>query len=131
MPIRRLDREIPGRSRASASKFLLAGGQDVQQAQTRKKIASESKLLDVKWDNFEDTIAVQFPSGVSAPTKCGVLDKLAKVYDPLGQASPTTLQGKRIHRVAFDCKISWNTGLRIRWQQWEQLLPAEVMTPRP
>ena len=53
---------------------------------------SESKLLGVKWDKFQDTIAVQFPSTSGAPTKREVLAKLAKVYDLLGLASPTTLQ---------------------------------------
>lgn len=167
---------------------LLTGGQDVQQAQTRKKIAqeimsdatfelhkwhsnhpqlednpqsalredsaqpassedqtyakqqllvktSESKLLGVKWDKFQDTIAVQFPSTSGAPTKREVLAKLAKVYDPLGLASPTTLQGKQIYREVCDCKVPWDAdipeNLRTRWQKWEQSLPAEVTTRRP
>ena len=96
---------------------------------------SESKLLGVKWDKFEDTIAVQFPSASSAPTKREVLAKLAKVYDPLGLASPITLQGKQIYREACDCKVSWDApipeNLKIRWQRWEQSLPAEVTTRRP
>ena len=94
----------------------------------------ESKLLGVKWNKSEDTIAVQFPSASSAPTKREVLAKLAKVYDPPGLASPTTLQGKQIYREVCDSKASWDTAipenLRIRWQKWEQSLPAEVTTPR-
>ena len=96
---------------------------------------SESKLLGVKWDKFEDTIAVQFPSASSAPKKREVLAKLAKVYDPLGLASPITLQGKQIYREACDCKVSWDApipeNLKIRWQRWEQSLLAEVTIRRP
>ena len=58
----------------------------------------ESKLLGVKWNKEDDTIAVQFPEVGSKPTKREVLAKLAKVYDPLGLASPSVLQGKQIFR---------------------------------
>ena len=166
---------------------LLTGGQDVKQAQTRKKLAqeimsdatfelhkwhsnypqlegnpqptqgedssqpetsedqsnakqqllnkpSETKLLGVKWNKSEDTISVQFPSESSAPTKREILSKLAKVYDPLGLASPTTLQGKQIYREACDYKVSWDAtipeNLRTRWQKKEQSVPAEVTTRR-
>ena len=64
------------------------------------------KTISVKWDKFEDTIAVQFLSASSAPKKREVLAKLAKVYDPLGLASPITLQGKQIYRDGCDCKVS-------------------------
>ena len=78
---------------------------------------------------------MQFPSASSAPTKREVLAKLAKVYDPLGLASPITLQGKQIYREACHCKVSWDApipeNLKIRWQRWEQSLPAEVTTRRP
>ena len=96
---------------------------------------SESKLLGVNWDKFQDTIAVQFPSAGGAPSKHEVLAKLAKVYDPLGLASPTTLQGKQIYREVCDCKAPWDAdipeNLRTRWQKWEQSLPVEVTTRRP
>ena len=167
---------------------LLTGGQDLQQASARKKLAqeimsdatfqlhkwhsnrpelednaqpvsqknsvqlascedqsyakqqllvkpNESKLLGVKWNKREDTIAVQFPATSSTPTKREVLSKLAKVYDPLGLASPTILLGKQIYREACECKVSWDSAipenLRIRWQKWEQSLPAEITTQRP
>lgn len=95
---------------------------------------SEPKLLGVKWNKSEYTIAMQFPSASSAPTKCEVLSKLAKVYDPLGLASPTTLQGKQIYCEVCDYKVSWDTtipeNLRSRWQKWGQSLPPEVPTRR-
>ena len=61
--------------------------------------------------------------------------KLAKVYDPLGVASPITLQEKQICREACNCKVSWDAAipenLQIRWQRWEKSLPTEVSTRRP
>ena len=96
--------------------------------------SSESKLLGVKWNKREDSIAVQFPATSSTPTKREVLSKLAKIYDPLGLASPTTLQGKQIYREVCECKVSWDSAipenLRINWQKWEQSLPAEITTQR-
>jgi len=91
---------------------------------------SESKLLGRKWDKFQDTIAMQFPSAGGTLTKREVLVKLAKVYDPLGLASPT-----KIYREVCDCKAPWDAdipeNLRTRWQKWEVSLPAEVTTRRP
>ena len=78
---------------------------------------------------------MQFPRESSAATKREVLAKLAKVYDPLGLASPITLQGKQIYREVCDSKVSWDAlipeKLRIRWQKWERSIPTEVTTLRP
>ena len=97
--------------------------------------SSGSKLLGVKWNKEENTIAVQFPEVVSKPTKREVLKKLAKVYDPLGLASPTVLQGKQIFRKICDSKAPWaspiSEDLRMQFQRWEESVPAEVTTSRP
>lgn len=50
---------------------------------------SESKLLDLKWNK-------EFSSDTPV---------IAKVYDPLGLASPITFQGKLIFRDVCDSKI--------------------------
>ena len=80
----------------------------------------------------DDTIAVQFPEVGSKPTKREVLAKLAKVYDPLGLASPSVLQGKQIFREICDVKVSWDLpipeNLRTQFQRWEESLRAEVTT---
>lgn len=98
---------------------------------------SESKLLGVKWNKFEDTITVQFPvaNTSGATSKCKVLAKLAKVYDPLGLACPVTLQGKQIYREVCDHKVAWDApipeNLRVQWLKWEQSLPDEIVVRRP
>ena len=60
----------------------------------------ECKLLGLAWNKREDTLSVAFPEEKAKPTKREVLGKLARVYDPLGLVSPTTLQGKMIFREA-------------------------------
>lgn len=98
---------------------------------------SESKLLGVKWNKVEDTIAVQFPvvNTSSAISKREVLAKLVKVYGPLGLVSPVTLQGKQIYREVCDYKAAWDAlipeNLRVRWLKWEHSLPEEVTIRRP
>ena len=100
---------------------------------------NESKLLGVKWNKDEDTIAVQFPTTDSdtshTATKREVLATLAKVYDPLGLASPTTPQGKQIYCDVCDVKASWDVpipdSVKSRWEKWKESLPAEVNTQRP
>ena len=94
----------------------------------------ESKLLGMKWDKRSDTLAVTFPNEREPKTKRGVLSKLARVYDPLGLASPLTLVGKQIYRDACDSKIPWdvdlNGNLLQRWEKWEGSLPPEIVVPR-
>ena len=58
----------------------------------------ETKLLGVPWDKREDTIQTSFPDPISKATKREVLGKIAKIYDPLGLASPITLEGKFLYR---------------------------------
>lgn len=58
----------------------------------------ETKLLGVLWDKREDTIQTSFPDPISKATKREVLGKIAKIYDPLGLASPITLEGKFLYR---------------------------------
>jgi hypothetical protein len=57
----------------------------------------ETSLLGVPWDKKKDTIKVNFPDSLKEITKRSVLGNIAKIYDPLGIVSPTTLQGKFIY----------------------------------
>lgn len=70
-----------------------------------------SKILGLKWDKVADTLAITFPQERAKPTKRGILGKLACIYDPLGLASPTTLQGKFIYKEACELKQAWDAPL--------------------
>ena len=58
--------------------------------------STETKMLGLPWNKTNDTLKVIFPHEKSEPTKRGVLSCLAKVYNPLGLASPVTLISKLI-----------------------------------
>ena len=81
-----------------------------------------------------DTLSVTFPQNDTPSTKREVLRSLAKVYDPLGLATPLTLQGKLIYREICDQKLPWDTKLTRQLAEkvrgWEQTLPTGVMVPR-
>ena len=52
---------------------------------------SKGKLRGVPWNREEDVISVILQIAQKEKTKRGVLSHLAKIYDPLGLASPVTL----------------------------------------
>ena len=96
---------------------------------------NESKLLGLPWDKTSDTLTVIFPSESSSTTKRGILSKLARIYDPLGLASPITVQGKMIYREVCDAKMPWDAELDSiqgqHWRLWEETLPKGETVPRP
>ncbi|XP_028414392.1 uncharacterized protein LOC114537542 [Dendronephthya gigantea] len=95
----------------------------------------ESKLLGLKWDKTTDTMSVEFPASAPATTKRELLASLAKIYDPLGLASPIKLQGKLVFRDVCDSKIGWDSNLpdnlQKRWLKFEKSLPKRISIPRP
>ena len=84
----------------------------------RKEIAF---LLGLPWDKENDTIAVSFPLEKAEPTKCGILTKVARIYGPLGLASPISLGGKLLYGDVFDAKRNWDDKLPNElMQNWVQ-----------
>ena len=59
----------------------------------------------------EDTVSVVIPEDNAVQTKRGIFTKIAKIHDPLGLASPTTLVGKLVYRVVCESKLSWDQSL--------------------
>ena len=96
---------------------------------------TESKMLGLKWDKEQDTLAVVIPEEETQPTKRGILGKMAKIYDPLGLIAPLTLIAKQIYRDLCETKAPWdakiNGALLQRWKKWEEQLPREQQVPRP
>ena len=80
----------------------------------------ETKLLGVPWNKEKDTIQITFPAQITNATKREVLGKIAKIYDPLGLASPITLEGKIIYREVCETRVPWDQKLpqelEISWQ---------------
>ena len=86
----------------------------------------EGKLLGLPWNRKQDTLSVTLTKEYDTATKRGILSKLAKIYDPLGLVSPTTLVGKLIYRDVCDAKLPWDSNLpqplAKQWKEWNDSL---------
>ncbi|XP_078368252.1 uncharacterized protein LOC144652094 [Oculina patagonica] len=93
-----------------------------------------TKLLGLPWDKIADTLSVCFPQQPVEPTRRGILSQLAKIYDPLGLVSPTTLCGKLIFRDICERKLPWDVPIPIdldkRWRKWLCNLPETLSVKR-
>ena len=91
-------------------------------------------LLGLPWDKENDTVGVSFPQEKADQTKSGMLSKVARIYDPLGLASPISLVGKLLYRDACDAKLNWDAKLPSKlmqsWIRWEGRLPKQLTVPR-
>jgi len=94
----------------------------------------ETKLLGLPWNKEKDTIQVKFQTPLTAITKRGILGNLAKIYDPLGLASPVTVAAKMLYRDACDSGATWDKELpteqQRNWKSWEQHTPEKIEIPR-
>jgi hypothetical protein len=86
----------------------------------------EGKLLGLPWNRQQDTLSVTLTKQFGTTTKRGILSRLAKIYDPLGLVSPTTLVGKLIYRDVCVAKLPWDASLSLplikRWKEWNDSL---------
>ncbi|XP_078365845.1 uncharacterized protein LOC144650069 [Oculina patagonica] len=91
-------------------------------------------LLGLPWNKENDTVGVSFPQGKADPSKRGILSKVARIYDPLGLASPISLGGKHLYRDVCDAKLNWDTTLPSRlmqsWVRREERLPEQLTVLR-
>ena len=67
----------------------------------------ETKLLGLTWDKTKDTLSVE-TTQKPVTTKRETLSELAKVFDPLGLVSPTTLVAKQLYREMCEAKLPWD-----------------------
>ena len=85
---------------------------------------------------MQDTLAVDFQGCKTTKhfTKRGVLRAMAKVYDPLGLASPVMLDAKHLYRRICKTNASWDALLDkeigMIWNQWLKNLPDNIIVPR-
>ena len=100
----------------------------------KQQLGAKSKILGLAWDKQDDTLEVVYSQESTESTMRGVLANLAKVYDPLGLVSLTTLTGKLIYRDICNLQIAWDapipSQLGERWQKWKSSLPTGVVVPR-
>ncbi len=96
---------------------------------------TETKLLGLPWDKTQDNLSVVTCNEKPATTKRAALSQLAKVYDPLGLVSPTTLFGKLLYREMCEAKFSWDVEFpevfQKKWEEWCNRMPECFSVPRP
>ena len=100
-----------------------------------ENMPNPTKILGHIWDKKKDTLLIsmeKYPKEKPV-TKKTILSHLGSLYDPLGIASPTLAEGKRIYRDACDEKKGWNTevssALQKQWFKWTEQL-CNVKIPR-
>ena len=102
--------------------------------QLRQPDNGNCSLLGLAWNKNKDTISIPISNEEVPTTKRGVLTKVAKIYDPLGLASPLSLTGKMLYREACNLKCAWDQALPIdlgkKWKRWERELPERITTVR-
>ena len=91
-------------------------------------------MLGLAWNKDKDTIGITITNEEVPTSKRRILKKLAKIYDPLGLASPLSLTGKQLYREACDMKCGWDqrvpTDLSKKWKRCEKQLPDSITTVR-
>ena len=90
-------------------------------------------MLGLPWNRERDTLSVEM-SAAECSSKRSVLSELAKIYDPLGLVSLTTLVAKLLYREICDIKLSWDKTLPKSvlkdWEKWKDSLHESFVLPR-
>ena len=91
-------------------------------------------MIQEQWDKLGDFLSVIVPTEKADKTKRGILAKIARIYDPLGVASPLTLCGKLLYRDACNLRIGWDeqlpSDLAAKWAKWELKAPERITLMR-
>ena len=100
---------------SSDSSVLQAIPQELREKKETLNFDSDStiKALGVKWNPNTDSFIFEVipPQYTSKVTKRTVLSELAKVFDPLGWLSPTTIQAKIIFQDLWKITMGWDDKL--------------------
>ncbi|XP_054717437.1 uncharacterized protein LOC129226832 [Uloborus diversus] len=69
------------------------------------------KLLGIQWDPNQDTFAIHLNPAQEVTTKRQLLSSIARIYDPLGFISPSTVLAKIMMQKLWLCKSKWDDPL--------------------
>ena len=79
-----------------------------------------AKMLGLIWNRSDDTITTM--SGFDGMTRSGdvtkhdVLHSMARIFDPLGLCSPTTIKGKIFLQQLWVANVTWDKPLSRRME---------------
>ncbi|UYV61147.1 hypothetical protein LAZ67_1003576 [Cordylochernes scorpioides] len=107
---------------------------------TNSKLLEEDssiKLLGLVWNKIQDTFNVQVtPLNFEVTTKRQLLSAIAKIYDPLGLLSPTTVLLQIMIQQLWKRKTSWDepieSDIKSNWNKFQTQLSClkEIKIPR-
>ncbi|GFW30665.1 integrase catalytic domain-containing protein [Trichonephila clavipes] len=87
----------------------ISGTQNQPSALNSKRGSFDENLGGIIWNSKEDTFRINIsPPNEVRPTKQQLLSTIAKIYDPLGFLSPTTIQLKILMQDIWKQNISWD-----------------------
>lgn len=94
------------------------------------------KILGLMWNPTTDTFLYRIHIPESKLTKRKILSEAARIFDPLGWLSPTTIVAKQLIQQLWIMGIDWDASLPIsicdKWQNYKSQLPQlrDVVIPR-
>ncbi|UYV78654.1 hypothetical protein LAZ67_16002290 [Cordylochernes scorpioides] len=97
----------------------------VEEMNEEKKINLEkgaiSKILGIVWDHVQDTFRVNITLPEEVVTKRDLLSNIARIFDPIGFLSPTTVALKIIMQELWRDPNRWKTFIHNRVVKIQQL----------
>ena len=115
--------QIPEAERAPV-KLTELDGLMVDEQDGSSVISDSSKMLGLSWDPEADVIYFNHEAilPTNDDTKTAVASLFAKIYDPLGLASPFVLQARQVLKKTHQLKLGWKQklpeDLLPEWHQW-------------
>ena len=110
-----------------------AGSTDEEISVAKAKHGSNkvgAKVLGLPWDKSTDTLSIETLPKTEITTKRVALSEMAKVYDPLGLISTSTLVDKQLYRELRNAKDLWDGKLpdesNRRWQGWKSEMATQM-----
>ncbi|UYV60560.1 hypothetical protein LAZ67_1001526, partial [Cordylochernes scorpioides] len=112
----------------------------VEEMNEEKKINLEkgaiSKILGIVWDHVQDTFRVNITLPEEVVTKRDLLSNIARIFDPLGFLSPTTVALKIIMQELWRSGTGWDehipNDIKEKWNNFraELLKLGDLSIPR-
>lgn len=78
----------------------------------------DAKVLGIRWRPHDDVLVFHVDLGETVFTRCGLLSKMAKIYDPLGLLSPVVTRAKMMHRQLGLCGLNWDDDIPADQKKW-------------